>query len=161
MKNFESRPRNSVRERKLAQELRQQPEEARFQFVQELLKNDDVVALALANACLRKKSYFEAILLQALETHARVNLNLWLKCVVPRLGYRRVVALVTEKLETNPEAVNKALYYLCGLLPKDDPRATQALLKLSELMESSGLLRKPAYVLRRTLFGRVKFKRVE
>ena len=161
MENFLSRPRNSVRERKLAQELRKLPEESRFRYIQNLLNNDYVVGLKLANACLRKKSYFEAILGQGLEMARVSDIQLWLKCVIPRLGFRRVVSLVSKRLETNTEAVNKALYYLCILLPRDDKRAVQALIKLSKLMESKGLLLKPAYVPRRTLLGRVKIKRIE
>ena len=161
MENFQVRPRDSVRERKLAQELRALSEETSFRYIQDVLGKDYVVGLKLANACLRKKGYFEAILGQGLEMARVTDIKLWLKCVIPRLGFRRVVSLVSKRLETNTEAVNKALYELCRLLPKDDQRAVQALITLSRLMESKGLLRKPAMVPRRTLLGRVKFERIE
>lgn len=140
LEDFITRPRNSVRERKLARRLRQLPEEDRFTFIQDLLNKDYVVGLALASTCLRDKSYFKAILEHGLKPANASHIELWLKCVIPRLGFRKVLHLVTEKLSTEPKGVERAAYWLWGFRPKNDPAAHQGLLKLNDLLRDKGLM---------------------
>lgn len=139
IEDYVTRPRNSVRERELARRLRQLPEEDRFTFIRTLLDTDFVVGLILASACLRQKKYFEAILDYGFKNHSS-RIELWLQCVIPRLGFRKVLHLVTDKLLTEPKAVEKAAYWLWGLRPRNDPAARQGLLKLNDLLREQGLM---------------------
>jgi hypothetical protein len=135
-KDYLSKLRDTEFEHELRILLRQQPEEDRFQFIQELLSYDLVVGLKLAKTCLQKEQFFEQILGQGLQTADASTLKFWLECVVPRLGMRRVVAILTQKLKTDTVAVKKALYWLPRLLPKGDKHGGLALSKLTELVES-------------------------
>lgn len=134
------RPRDSVRERELARQIRQLPEADRYEFIRTLLNKDLVVGLAMANACLRDKKHFEAILDQGLKTADASHIGLWLKCVIPKLGFRKVLHLVTDKLATEPKGVEKAAYWLWGLCPRNDPAAHQGLMKLNDFLRERGLM---------------------
>ncbi len=133
VKDYIGKLRDTKHERELRLLLGKQPEEERFQFIQELLSYDLIVGLKLAQTCLQKEQFFEQILEQGLQTADASTLQFWLECVVPRLGMRRVIAILTQKLETDAVAVTKALYWLPRLLPKDDKHGGLALAKLTEL----------------------------
>jgi len=61
------------------------------------------------------------------------NRPIWLKCVVPKLGFRRVISTLDKKLDTDPVAVDKALYWLPRLMPKGDMTSAQALRELQDV----------------------------
>lgn len=140
IENYVSRPRDSVREREIAAKLRQLPEEERFKFISDLLAKDLVVGLMLASACLRSRKYFEAILDRGLKTADASYMKLWLKCVIPRLGFRRVVSMVTNRLDTEPKGVEHAAYWLRGMVPRNDPASIKALSRLIDLMRKKGMV---------------------
>ena len=137
--DFVIRPRDSVRERELARRLRELPEEDRFTFIHKLLDKDPDVGLMLASACLRDKKYFEAILSHGLKTAGAGSIEIWLKCVIPKLGFRKVLQSVTDKLSSEPKGVEKAAYWLWVLRPKDDESTRERLLKLNDLLRENGL----------------------
>ena len=139
IEDFPIRPRDSVRERELARRLRELPEEERFEFIHTLLDKDSEVGLVLANACLWDPKYFEAILNMGFKPPHAPYIDQWLKCVIPKLGFRKVVYLVINKLDTEPKRVELAAYYLWYFRPRNDPRAVQLLLKLNDLMREKGL----------------------
>lgn len=138
-----TRPRDSVRERKIAQEIRKLPEEARYQLIRELVNRDDIVALIFANACLRKKDYFEELLEHAIQTVDISSMKYWLQCIVPRLGFRAVVARLMDKLESDPsnnENVRKVWYQLIRFVPKHDPHAVKAWKEFNRVLTKRGLI---------------------
>lgn len=139
IEDFVIRPRDSVRERELARRLRELPEEDRFTFIYNVLDEDPEVGLMLASACLRDKKYFQAILSHGLKTGGAGSIELWLKCVIPKLGFRKVLQSVTDKLSSEPKGVEKAAYWLWVLRPKDDEAARERLLKLNDLLHEKGL----------------------
>lgn len=138
--DFVTRPRDSVRERELARRLRQLPEEDRFTFIRTLIDKDLVVGLLLARNCLRDRKYFETILDLGVKTADASFIKLWLQCVIPPLGFRRVVRLVTRKLATEPHGVEKAAYWLWVMRPYSDPTALQGLTQLNHLLREKGLM---------------------
>src|SRR5438046_1377206 len=91
---------SSKQERELADKLRKLPEEERYAFIQAMLPHNLLLGLYLANACLRQKSYFEVLLHQGLQTADASSIRIWLETVMSRLGTRRVVALLTDALES-------------------------------------------------------------
>lgn len=135
--DYAHRRRGSVWERELARELRQLPEPERFQFIAELLKHNPV-ALKLANSCLRERRYFEQLLRHGLDTADARSIESWLECVVPRLGFKRVIALLLAEMDRNTQAVDQAIYYLRGFAPYHDSRAWHALQELIALVASKG-----------------------
>lgn len=138
--DFVTRPRDSVRERELARRIRELPEEDRFTFIRTLIDKDLVVGLLLARSCLRNTKYFETLLDQGLQTADASFIKLWLTCVIPPLGFRRVLRLVTDKLSTEPQGVEKAAYWLWVMRPHSDPPALQGLMKLNQLLRDKGLM---------------------
>ena len=107
--------------------LKTLPEETRWQKLELLVKEDPITALQLANAVLREKKCFELLLEQGLEKANASDIELWLKAVIPRLGFRRTVAILTNKLAEQPEGVAKALYWLPKFLPTESESALAAL----------------------------------
>ena len=118
--------RDSKKETALAQRLRELPEDERFALIYECLQYRTVLGLSLATSCLQKPMYFQQILEQGLQRADASAIRFWLECAVPRLGVRRVLHVLTQTLETNPGAVEKALYWLPRFMPRDDERAMEA-----------------------------------
>ena len=139
IEDFVIRPRDSVRERELARRLRELPEEDRFTFIYNVLEKDPEVGLVLANTCLRDKKYFQAVLDHGLKKGGAGSIEIWLKCVIPKLGFRKVLQSVTDKLSSEPRGVENAAYWLWVLRPKDDEATRERLLKLNDLLREQGL----------------------
>ncbi len=129
--------------RDLASELRRLPEKDCLPIIQEIVRHDTLLGLRLANVCLQKKSYFEAIYRQGLEIADASGIRFWLECVVPKLGLSRIVEILREELDTNPEAVDKALYWLPQFLETNDPHESHALQDLRDMAQRRGIIRQP------------------
>ncbi|MBD2693882.1 hypothetical protein [Anabaena catenula] len=100
------------------------PEEARFDDISVILDKSSLIGLKLANAVLKNKTYFEILLERGLETANASSIELWLKYLLPRLGYRRVIDILSDKLNSeHPQQVAKASYWLPKFLPKGNERA--------------------------------------
>ncbi len=120
------RLRDTKVEREVADALRAMADDAqRFAFIKALVPLHHIVALRLANACLREACYFEEVLAIGLNTANASDIRHWLEAVVPRLGLRRVVALVAQRID-DPPVVEKAAYFLPGLLPTGGGAARDA-----------------------------------
>jgi hypothetical protein len=111
-RDYADRIRDSRWENALAKELRLYPEDERFEFLLELLPAHGAVALDLAQRCLTNVANFEALLTIAVETADPSGMVYWLRCVMPRLGFRRVVRLLKELRAQYPEGVERAVYHL-------------------------------------------------
>ena len=112
IKDYAGRVRGSVWEQELAQKLRLEPETDRFEFLSDLLVSNQFVALDLARKCLSENRSFELLLDRALLEANSSGIRHWLECVVPRLGIRRVIAHLHERMDENREAVRRAKYWL-------------------------------------------------
>ena len=130
--DYIGKPRTAKLERELVQQLLAQPEEQRYQFIQDLLPSELPLALKLASACLRQRSYFEALLEQGLRTADASTIRSWLRPLVTRLGMRRVARMLADKLVTDRAGVKKALYWLPSLLRADDAKGAAALRELAD-----------------------------
>jgi len=119
-KNYVGRARDPKWERDLARELRLLPEAERFQFVKDLLDVQFAVALDLARKCLSEKESLESLLEFGLQQADVSTIQDWLKCVLPRLGARRLVRCLHRHLNDYPQAVESARYWLPGLQTKVD-----------------------------------------
>jgi hypothetical protein len=111
-RDYAGRRRDSKWENELAKELRSCTEGERFSFLNDLLVAQPVVALDLARRCLAENASFEILLETALEGADASSMRYWLECVVPRLGFRRVVRLLDNFRGEFPESVEKAAYWL-------------------------------------------------
>jgi hypothetical protein len=93
-------------------------EEQQFNEVCILLQQDIVAALKLANSNLKDKKYFENLLEKGLESANASEIEIWLRYLIPRLGFRYVVNILEKKVESQPEQVQKALYLVAKILEK-------------------------------------------
>ncbi len=129
----------------LARQMRSRPEEECFQFIQELLDYPSSnhlprwAGLRLANKCLRKRDYLEAILDKCLDSASGPFIDACLENVLPRLGYYHVVGLLTKKIMSDPSAAKAtglARYYLGSPTETDGARAVQALQELDNALHN-------------------------
>ncbi len=110
----------------LQQRLRNFPEEDRFNEINAILDRNVVVGLKLVNL-LKNRKYFNLLLERGLEKANASEIEIWLKYLVPHIGFRRVIAILSSKLSEQPDAVDKALYWLPKFLPKGDRQAAMML----------------------------------
>lgn len=114
----------------LQKKLMSLPEEAQFDEINAILDRDSVIGLKLANVILKKKRYFEILLERGIAEANASEVELWVKYLLPRLGFRRVMAILSDKLSENPHAVDKASYWLPKFLPKGNKQAVTLLKEL-------------------------------
>ncbi len=126
-------------ERETLQHLMSLPEEDRFHEIDALLDQDSAMALKLANTALRNKQYFELLFERGLEKANASEIELWLKYLIARLGFKRVIAILSSQLSAHPQEVEKAIYWLPNFLPKNNDKASillQSLLNKEKKMLS-------------------------
>ena len=132
--------RDTATERQLAKDLRALPEEDRFGFILEMLEIDLLVALKLANACLRRRDLLTRLLEHGI---ARANdlsiIKHWLEHLVPRLGAKRVIAVLREQLDAHPFGVGSALYHMLPYIQKEDTAAGSAFRELYTAASQKGV----------------------
>lgn len=133
--DFVGRPRDSVEETRLAQDLRRLPGEEAFAFINDYVQADPVVGLMLANRVLREPRYFEQILREALLNPDASGIRYYIDACIPRLGPERVLAIFEETLESNFRAAQKALYHTRLLLLQADPSLKPRLDALRDVIE--------------------------
>jgi hypothetical protein len=109
-------------------------EEQQFNEVCILLQQNIVAALKLANSNLKDKKYFQNLLEKGLESANASEIEIWLKYLIPRLGFRYVVNVLEKKVELQSEQVQIALYWLPKFLKKDSLKELQLLKNLEKRM---------------------------
>ncbi|MBE9202030.1 MULTISPECIES: hypothetical protein [unclassified Nodularia (in: cyanobacteria)] len=114
----------------LQRRLMSLPESDQFDEINSLVDRDSVIGLKLANAVLKNKNYFEVLLERGLEKANASEIELWLKYLLPRIGFRRVIAILSNKLSQQPQQVAKASYWLPKFLPKGNEQAARLLKNL-------------------------------
>lgn len=127
IRDYLRRPRDSKRDKGLLQKLRALPEEERYDFVRRLLQQDKGVGLLMASGSLHQKRYFEEILEMGFREGDASTILPWLECAVPKLGFRKVILSLENRVDTDPIAVDNALYWMPRFKPQNDLRADLAL----------------------------------
>jgi hypothetical protein len=107
-------------------------EEQQFNEVCILLQQDIVAALKLANSTLKNKKYFQDLLEKGLESANASEIEIWLKYLVPRLGFRYVIHVLEIKVELQSDQVKKALYWLPKFLQNDNIKDVKLFKNLEE-----------------------------
>jgi len=132
--------RNTKVENELACLLRKEAESQRFLFIEELLSHTELpvrlVGLELIKRCLTDKNLIERLLNKGLQAADISEIKYWLNAITPKLGFRRVLSVVTEQLEEHEERVEKALFWLPSFLPDRNPKAVILLEELTRKFNS-------------------------
>jgi hypothetical protein len=87
-------------------------EEERFDEICVLLERDVAGALKLAGNALQSKKYFHCLLEKGLESADASEIETWLSYLVPRLGVRYVINVLSGKVLEQPQQVWKSIYWL-------------------------------------------------
>jgi hypothetical protein len=95
-----------------SQDLMILSEEERFQEICVLLEQDVAGTLKLAINVLQSKKYFHCLLEKGLESSDASAIETWLSYLVPRLGIRYVINILSGKVSEQPQQVEKTVYWL-------------------------------------------------
>ena len=163
IKDFVESPRDTARENALKRELRLLPESERFAFIQTCF---DITGyriggfgLLLAMSCLQSKNFVLPLLDKGLPAADASTIKFWLEFAVAKVGERKTTAILFDKLDTEPDDVGKALYWLPSLL-KTESNLLAELQRLKTLAEAKGVIRKPAITPDPNNEGRVLFNNI-
>jgi hypothetical protein len=133
--------------RDLKRWLRGASREERFAFISQCLEfrgyASEKRALDLAVACISEPEDARAILKKGFVDPDASSIKFWLEFGIAKLGGERVVHSVAALLESAPSTVDKALYWLPGLLPSGQTKAVTALRSLRAEAERRGIIRGP------------------
>lgn len=123
---YVGRPRDSKREKELPKKLKLMPEDACYSFVRRLIQRDKRIGLHMASASLRQKRHFQEILEVGLKEGNASTILPWLECAVPKLGFHLVVSALDSRIESDPQAVDNAVYWMPRFKPQGDPASDLA-----------------------------------
>ncbi|AFZ36518.1 hypothetical protein Sta7437_2999 [Stanieria cyanosphaera PCC 7437] len=109
-------------------------EEAKFNEVCALLKQDLLKALKVASSTFKSKKYLKNLLEQGLATANASEIEIWLKYLIPRLGFRSVINILEDKIVHQPRQVKNALYWLPKFLKNQNEKELNLLKNLEKKM---------------------------
>ena len=136
-------PRNSQTENENCRALRELPEDVRVKIIQEVLDKNRALGLRLAMRTIRSKKFFVEILNRGLDAADASEIYYWLECVSPRIGPKRILRILGERLADNPEAVAKATYWMPRFIAQDNSQQVEILQSLNQSLEALGAQRVP------------------
>src|SRR5262245_20102535 len=110
--DYAGRPNTDEIRRAIIAELKKLDEPERYTFILEMIRIDPAFGIELANRSLRSREFFEKILREGLRTADASSVRDWLAAILPRLGTKRVLAILKDTLPENPKGVRKASYWL-------------------------------------------------
>lgn len=110
--DYKGRSRNPQWERELFDWLRHQPEDARFEFLMDLINHQEIVALQLSHKLLESRESFIKMLEFAISKRDASSIKFWLETIVPRLGFSRTVDNLLRLSASKMDGVTKALYWM-------------------------------------------------
>lgn len=138
VEDFVAQAGDTAAERQLAGILREQPEEDRLRLIQQLLASGQPncfrAALRLVKSSLHHRESLLQILDQGLRQADASVIGEWIGAVVAGLGFTRVMGVLAERVESDPEAVLKARYWLPRWVPIGNDAATEAVHALDRLI---------------------------
>ena len=124
--------RDTRREDRALRWLRQQPEPLRARFTAQVVAQRYPGAHEFIRRSQLSPQSLEDLFRAESHTTDASTIRLSLGAVIEGLGWRRVIALLRQQLATDVAAVERALYWLPGLLPAGDIEARQSYEKLRD-----------------------------
>ena len=154
--------RDSIRDRKLKKWLRTLSDDERFAFILECLDyrgySLECFALELATSCIFRKGDAHKIFRKGMVNPDASSIKFWLEFAIKKLGARTVVEKVASELDSNPDFVDKAVYWLPIILPDTETRQREKVKDLIRIAKKRGILRGP--VINRNSDGTVLFSNI-
>ena len=87
-----------------------------------LVEKDTIEALRVANSTLKSKKYFQVLLEKGLESANASEIEIWLKYLIPRLGLRYVINVLSQRVSQEPQQVKKAAYWIQKFLKNSNDK---------------------------------------
>jgi hypothetical protein len=106
------KPTSDLITKKLVKQLKQKTEEERLEFILKMLSYRGSYGLVIALKTLQKAASFKVLLEMGIKEGDASNLGYWLQYTLPRLGFRRTVSILKNKLDEDPLSIYKAFYWL-------------------------------------------------
>ncbi|MCW1916524.1 hypothetical protein OJ996_23255 [Luteolibacter sp. GHJ8] len=143
--------------------LRERSDDECFAFVSACIRfrgyGYEQRALDLATSCIRQPAHALVVLRAGLVDPDAGSIKFWLAFGIKKLGGRKVLAEISALLDAKPSAVDKALYWLPGLLPSTDEASRASCQILRAEAQRRGIIRGPASTC--TPDGRVLFHDID
>ncbi len=127
--------------KELAKGLRGISEAEQFSLITNTIKSNQRVGLRLATSCLRDHQYFQLLLDMGLETADANGINLWLDCVIPKLGIKKVLHQLIDRMDQYPLGVSKTIYWLPSYVSISDARTYNVYEVLIQKANDKGIIR--------------------
>ena len=129
-----NQPRDSVKERKFINELKQLPEQERVGLLKDLIERSPTVGLYVAKRASDSKDLFYWVLERALRTADASRIYYWLDRAVSKLGFVKTVGFLIKHIEEYKLGVKKAAYWLPRFRPDGSAKARAVLDKLNSML---------------------------
>ncbi len=143
---MESR-RNATTENALKKWLRSIPDTDRFEFISKCLDYrgyaSENFALQLATSCINLKNDALAIFHRGLLEPDASSIKFWLDFAIRKLGAKSVILEIASRIDSHPDLVDKALYWLPSLVPKSQAKARGLLEKLHKDAKKRNIIKGP------------------
>lgn len=125
--------------------LRSIPDEERLQFVRRCLEigSRDNRAYDLAVSCIARSEDAFSIFVQTLASPDASGIRFWLKFAVQKCGAVRTIREIASRLDSAPDTVSMALYWLPSIVPREEERAVSELAKLRSDASARGIIKGP------------------
>lgn len=125
-------------ENQLVKALGRLPEAEKLAFINRLLASPLTVSsgLRLADRCLQSPGSMLTIITAGLERKNISILPRWIGPFIPRVGFRRFVAYLRERMHTDPKSVDNALYWMPEWIPLGDTSAAEIVAELEQELKA-------------------------
>ncbi len=124
-------------ENQLAKALRPLPETEKLAFINRLLASPSTVksGLRLAQRCLQSPESMLTIITAGFDRRNISILPRWIGPFIPRVGFRRFIGYLGERMQTDPKSVGDALYWMPEWIPLGDATASQLVAELEQQLK--------------------------
>jgi hypothetical protein len=121
---------SSTEERTISEYLKSIPESDACKIIEEMVGKKSFASISIAKKVLRKKENTKRVFeLRTVSSNAQ-SIRIWLDFAIPRIGVKTVVKSITLLNNKENQIIEKSLYWLPGLVPKDDQKSQELIQKL-------------------------------
>ena len=140
--------------------LRTQPDDERLKFVFRCLEigSRDTRAYDLAVSCIARSEDALSIFRQKIASPDASGIKFWLKFAVLKCGALRTIREIASRLDSAPDTVSMALYWLPGMVPPEEKKALNELTDLRREASARSIIKGPKTTI--AADGTVLFKNV-
>lgn len=116
----------------IKKDLLGEPEDARYEFIRNLIENEETTALGLrlASACLRRRDQLAFLLEKCICDKDLKWIPICIERLMPRVGAARTLKIMASIVNEQPEKIRIARYYI--QVPETDRKGKRELEKFDK-----------------------------